>query len=137
MVFEFTTKFSTVNLNRSALDYELNHPSGMIGRALHKNGARMVLGARKMVGVQSGRLQRAIHYRISRTPHGQVLIVGVKGVPYARSHHEGTRPHLITPQRAQALRFSAGGRIVYARQVLHPGTKPNKYLSSQIKHVRL
>lgn len=39
----------------------------------------------------------------------------------------GTRPHLITPKSRKVLRFSAGGSIVFARSVNHPGTKPNKF----------
>ena len=132
-----TTQISTFRLNRAGVEYTVNSQEGPVGRYLHRKGKLMVLGARKMVGVESGRLQRSIHDRMSRTPYGQTRILGTRGVPYALSHHEGTRPHLITPKRAQALRFTAGGRVVYARSVMHPGTKPNKYLSTQLELVRV
>lgn len=41
----------------------------------------------------------------------------------------GTRPHMIYPRRAKRLRFywDKKGRIVYAKQVSHPGTAPNPF----------
>jgi hypothetical protein len=40
---------------------------------------------------------------------------------------EGTRAHAIVPRRGRALRFVAGGMVVFARRVWHPGTKPNRF----------
>ena len=37
----------------------------------------------------------------------------------------GSRPHTIRPVDARALRFDAGGRIVFTKLVHHPGTKPH------------
>lgn len=45
------------------------------------------------------------------------------GEDYAPHVEEGTRPHVIRPRKKRALRFPAGGREVFARQVQHPGTK--------------
>jgi len=36
----------------------------------------------------------------------------------------GTRPHVIMPKNAQALRFLIGNSPVFAKKVFHPGTKP-------------
>lgn len=36
---------------------------------------------------------------------------------------QGTRPHVIRPRTRRVLRFAAGGDVVYARQVNHPGTR--------------
>ena len=43
---------------------------------------------------------------------------------------QGTNPHEIRPRRPNGvLRFTLkGGRVVYARHVNHPGTKPNNFL---------
>jgi len=49
------------------------------------------------------------------------------GVFYGHFVRGGTRPHVIRPYRAKALRFEVGGRVVFAQQVNHPGTKPNPY----------
>lgn len=54
---------------------------------------------------------------------------------YARFVSEGTRPHVIRPRSARALRFTSGGRVVYARKVNHPGTQPNPWWRNQITRV--
>lgn len=41
----------------------------------------------------------------------------------------GTRPHTITTRQAQALRFEAGGEVIYRRLVNHPGTRPNPFIA--------
>ncbi len=42
---------------------------------------------------------------------------------------EGTHAHIISARNAMALRFEVGGRIVFAKSVQHPGTKPNRFTS--------
>ena len=50
-------------------------------------------------------------------------------VNYAYWVHKGTRPHIIRPSRARALRFKTKtGKIVYTKLVQHPGTKANKFV---------
>ncbi|MGW2213195.1 hypothetical protein [Streptomyces sp. NPDC001781] len=49
--------------------------------------------------------------------------------PAASFVMNGTRPHEIRPRRHNGrLRFTSGSRIIYARSVNHPGTKPNPFL---------
>lgn len=45
----------------------------------------------------------------------------------------GTRPHVIRPRRAKALRFTTGGRVVYAQIVKHPGTRANNFLAQAVR----
>ena len=60
---------------------------------------------------------------------------------YALAVERGTRPHIIRPRRAKALRFAAsaagqrlsgsarrGAAVIYARVVHHPGTRAQPYL---------
>jgi hypothetical protein len=49
--------------------------------------------------------------------------------------HDGTRPHIIRPKRAQALRFRIGGRVVFAKVVHHPGTRPRPFLDKALREV--
>ncbi|MFC8466008.1 hypothetical protein [Streptomyces sp. NPDC057250] len=49
---------------------------------------------------------------------------------------DGTRPHLIRPRRKKALRFQAGGGVVFAKLVRHPGTKANNYLLRALRRGR-
>lgn len=41
---------------------------------------------------------------------------------------KGTRPHIIVPKRATALRFTINGQEVFTRMVNHPGTPPNDFM---------
>lgn len=42
--------------------------------------------------------------------------------PYLRMQEDGTSgPYEIIPDRAKALRFVLGGKLVFARKVIHPG----------------
>ena len=49
---------------------------------------------------------------------------------YAAAVHDGTSPHMITARRGKALKFTAGGRTVYARSVRHPGTRPRRWMTT-------
>lgn len=46
---------------------------------------------------------------------------------------KGTRPHLIRPRRAKALRFDVGGTTVFAKLVHHPGTRPNDFMARALR----
>lgn len=46
---------------------------------------------------------------------------------------QGTRPHLIRPRNARALRFEIGAQVVYSRLVHHPGTKANDFLGRALE----
>ena len=52
--------------------------------------------------------------------------------PHAIPVHQGTRPHIIRPVRASVLRFEVGGKIVFARMVRHPGTRPNPFVKRTV-----
>jgi hypothetical protein len=48
--------------------------------------------------------------------------------------HNGTRKHIIRPKRAGGwLRFEVGGRVVFAREVAHPGNKANPFLANALR----
>lgn len=109
--------------------------TGPVGRDLHKRGMKVLLGAKAQVGVSTGKLKASINMEHGIDVRGQYVKIG-SNLRYALAHHQGTRPHVITPQRAEMLRFSSRGRIVYARSVMHPGTKPNKYLTDNLRLIR-
>jgi hypothetical protein len=118
-----------------SLDFLLNDPYGPVGRYLFVRGRAIMAGAKSQVGVKTGRLKASIHMRQERAPFGQVLRVG-SPLSYALMHHEGTRPHIITPNKAQVLRFTSGGRVIYTHAVKHPGTRPNRYLTDNLYLIR-
>ena len=48
--------------------------------------------------------------------------------PHALFVHWGTRPHKIRPSRKKILRWPAGGKFIFAREVNHPGYKGDPWL---------
>lgn len=53
---------------------------------------------------------------------------------YSLFVHEPTRPHVIRPRRAKALRFfwPKVGRVVFLQHVNHPGTKGQPFLRNAV-----
>jgi hypothetical protein len=125
----------TVVFRPAAMDTLLNSPAGTVGRHMAAVGYKIMIAAKQQVGVDTGRLKNSIHMRHFRSGIGQMIEVG-SPLKYALLHHEGTRPHLITPNRAQVLRFTAGSRVIYTHAVKHPGTRPNRYLTDNLYLIR-
>jgi hypothetical protein len=114
------------------LDRYLNSPSGQVGRYMSRRGNLVVAAAKRQVGVKTGALRASIHMRHLRDTRGQFVRIG-SPLPYARVHHEGSRPHIIRPNSQQVLKFVSKGQIIFAHAVKHPGTKANKYLTDNIR----
>lgn len=53
--------------------------------------------------------------------------------PQGEFAERGTRAHIIRPRTAKVLRFRIGSRVVYARQVNHPGTPARPWLKPTAK----
>ena len=80
---------------------------------------------------RTGRLTSSIHREAGRLE----AAVGPRA-PYAIYVEYGTRPHVIRPVHARALRFEAGGHIVFAAWVQHPGTRPQPFIRKTAETVR-
>lgn len=119
---------------KQPLDQLLVSPDGAVGRHLAYKGKLIEAAAKAQVGRKTGALRASIHMRHKRNTRYQYIEVGSK-LKYARMHHEGTKPHLIFPQKKTVLRFFSKGQIVHTHLVRHPGTRPNRYLSDQLKLV--
>ena len=84
--------------------------------------------ARALTPVRSGRLRGSLRIEA----HGGTelhVVMGGSRAPYAPYVEYGTRPHVIRPRRAEALRFEIEGDMVYARLVHHPGTRPMEIMA--------
>jgi hypothetical protein len=122
-----------INWYEGPLDFLLRNPMGDVGRYMKSRGLAMVTGAKAQVGVDTGALRASIHMRHKRNARYQYIEVVAK-TKYAYMHHEGTKPHIITPSRRTVLRFMSRGMLVRTMLVNHPGTRPNRYLSDQLKY---
>jgi hypothetical protein len=118
-------------LDDTQLNYELLSTTGMVGRDLRKRGTRVLTAARRDVGVDTGLLRSSLHTRMSPGVLGPSVAIG-SDVPYALMHHQGTRPHPIRARQGRVLSFTRGGARIYRSQVMHPGTKENPYLTSNL-----
>lgn len=121
-----------VRLDRAQLNRTLRARSREIGEP----AARQVVNrAKVLVPVDTGRLRSSIRVeRRSFFGFRSRWIIG-SDVEYAEMVHDGTRPHIIRPRRARALRFRMGGRIVYAKFVRHPGTRARPFLDRALREV--
>lgn len=100
-----------------------------------QRGPQVVNRAKVLAPVDTGRLRAAIKGKLVRnwTLRSEYQIT--VNVDYAEMVHDGTRPHIIRPRNAQALRFNVGGRIVYAKVVHHPGTRARPFLDRALHEV--
>jgi hypothetical protein len=121
-----------VILYEGPMNKMLKAPEGDVGKHLTKKGRMIEVAAKGQVGVRTGALRSSIHMRYFVSARGMYIKVGSKK-NYALAHHEGTKPHMIYPNRAQSLKFVSRGSVVFVRAVRHPGTKANKYLTDNLK----
>lgn len=136
MADDITFTFQKLTLYDAPMNEMLKSPNGMVGKHLRDIGRTIVIAAKRQVGVDTDELRASIGMIHSRGLIEQYITIG-SDVGHALEHHEGTRPHMIRAKNHEFLRFSAGSRVVYARQVMHPGTRPNHYLSDQLYLVRV
>ena len=111
-----------VIIYKPVLTEYLKSPKGQVGQYLEKRGKRVITAARAQVGKKTGHLAASIHMRQYPTALGQEMTIGSR-LRHALPHHEGTKPHRIVARKAQVLRFTSGGRVIYTRSVMHPGTQ--------------
>ena len=120
-----------INWYEPQLDVLLKQPQGAVGRSLARRGNKVLNAARAQVGVDTGRLKASLKMTHDRSIRGQFVMVGSK-LNHALMHHQGTRPHIITPNRSQVMVFANKGRVIYATRVNHPGTRANRYLTDNL-----
>jgi hypothetical protein len=135
---QFSFSFVSVKIYDRALHKELNTPAGGLWKWLEAKGEIATGKAKAQVGNKTGKLRRSIKMTHRGDKSGQTLHIG-STVRYAYMHHEGTKPHLITPKDldGRLVFFSRNQRrLVVVESVKHPGTKPNRYLSDQLRVFR-
>jgi hypothetical protein len=127
-VFTVSTSFQ---LDRSRIQRILRLPGGMVHRNMERRVRRVEAEARRRA---PGSMGNTIRAQIQRGPGGEFRGVISVRHPAALYVINGARPHMIFPRRpGGVLRFTVGGRVVYARYVNHPGNKPNDFLRQALR----
>lgn len=118
-----------VRIDQGRLSRFLRLRGGIIERNLARRTARVADIARSLA---PGTMPRYIDWHIEEGRRG---LQGVITCDHPATLYvlQGTRPHVIKPRRAQALRFEVDGRIVYAKIVRHPGTRANPFLQRALR----
>lgn len=68
---------------------------------------------------KTGQLERSIFK--ARVSGGWEVGHDSQVAPYARFVHDGSRPHVITPDKKRVLRWPTPGGFAFAKRVNHPG----------------
>ncbi len=108
---------------------------GPVVRDLMRRATNVQTGARALVRKRTRATERSITKRIDVRGGVPVAIIQAT-TEYAFFEHEGTRAHLIRARRRKALRFPAGGGLVFATVVRHPGTTGSKFLLNALPLAR-
>lgn len=125
-----------IRLDGQAVANLLNSPTGPAARHAIYVGDQLKQAARPFIGRSPDSERGGKHLQdslVSRlgTHDGEFAVLVGSSEPHAWIHHDDTKPHEITPKNAKALRFPTqrGGSVfVFAKRVMHPGTKGTKYL---------
>jgi HK97 gp10 family phage protein len=95
-----------------------------LGQVTKKAGIMVQALMKKEAPVAKSQLRRTIEYK-----YKPISVSIYPTVNYAKFVEYGTKPHVILPKRAKALRFKTkGGKWVITRKVQHPGTKANAFV---------
>jgi len=77
--------------------------------------------------VDTGRLKTSI--KVDSDKKGEITISMAEHGVYVEF---GTAPHIIKAKNGEALKFKIGNKTVFAKQVNHPGTRPNPFIRTTI-----
>lgn len=75
----------------------------------------------------TGHLRNATTVKVESSATRIRLVFSAPGISYVPFVIHGTPPHKIFPKSKRALHWTTNGANAFARQVSHPGTRPNNY----------
>lgn len=113
---------------------EFRSTKGMVGKDLDKRAQKLRIYAIRQMGHKTGRLARTMKVFLTPSPDGPLVLVGSDD-SIALIHHNGTRPHIERAKPGRMLRFTVRGKVVYAQKVFNRGTRPNRYLTDNLRRV--
>jgi hypothetical protein len=148
---------SSLVYSPAALEEYVRSPSGPVFQFMMRGADRVVAAARNQIRlghVRGGGAaalshgSQVTHLNLRDTIVKRVISVG--GLPvikvgsdsdHALFVHDGTKPHIIRPKKPGGVLVFPGATaagpngLVFARIVHHPGTKPNRYLTDNLRLV--
>jgi hypothetical protein len=122
----------------------LRGPTGPVTRHLIERATVVQMAAKAQAPRRTGCLQDSIVKRVEETPLGTIVRIVADTTPcsperisYAYYVHEGTPPHTIQAKNAGVLAFfwengPDGPGTYFFREVHHPGTAPNRFLTDNL-----
>lgn len=120
------TKLSN-NMQRAA-----DYAPRIVDTWLHRQvGPALVKEMQAEAPVKTGHLRS----QIRQIDSPRKVTVTPVGVEYNQYVVEGTRPHVIRARRGKALAWDQHGVKMIRRQVNHPGTQPNTYMTDSANKV--
>jgi hypothetical protein len=119
----------TVTVNQNALRRLLRSRGSTARRKLEQRTERVARYAQQEA---PGSMGNYVDWRVVEDGRGLHGIVTCDH-PAVRFVLDGTRPHVIRPRRASALRFEIGGEVVFAQRVRHPGTRANNFMARALR----
>lgn len=123
---------ASVRLDRASIRRSIR---GASMSELRRVGPMVVNRAKILCPVDTGRLRASIQGEARRTWTLRPQFTVFSEVEYAPYVNDGTRPHVIRPKNAKALRFVVDGQVVFARVVNHPGTRAKPFLDRAVRDV--
>ncbi|MBC9729258.1 hypothetical protein [Streptomyces sp. TRM68367] len=122
------------------MSVEVRIEPGRIARLLRRRGGRVERKLRERTERVAriaereapGSMGEYITWKVQDGPRGLKGVI-VCDHPAVRFVLDGTRPHIIRPRRARALRFEVDGRVVFSAFVRHPGTRPNNFMARALR----
>lgn len=129
-----------VVIDEQGMDSLLNDPDGPVGRDILRRTLKVEARAVELCPVDEGRLRADISHEVGRDANGLYGVVGVS-LDYGLDVERGTglfeesvpdvapsasKGQRITPKNAKALRFVAGGEVIYRTSI--KGMRPRPFL---------
>lgn len=129
-----TYEMGPIKLNERGLYTTLHSQRGPVAAHIRDLGRKTTITAKLLAGVRTGQLKRSIKMTRDRSiPLEYAVLVG-SDVRHALVHHQGARPHIITPRNPTGVLVFRGKRgMVYTSRVNHPGHGANKYLTRALQ----
>lgn len=119
---------SQLVVNRAQLQQVLTGPQSAAVQGVSRLQRRVLATAKMRSPVRYGVLRNS-HVAEPIRVTGMKVSTSVSATAnYARAVHEGTRPHVIRPNTAKVLSWQGPRGRIFAREVLHPGTRPRPWL---------